>query len=62
MSLSSGLNCLSRYDLSYPGANPNEQFYIFVLLFSWLLSKSDVPFETPGQFDDPNATYANIGL
>jgi hypothetical protein len=27
---------------------------------SWLLSLSGISFEIPGQFDDPNATAANI--
>lgn len=31
-----------------------------MLLFGYLLSKLGVRFEIPGQFDDPNATCANI--
>ncbi|KAJ3213259.1 Intraflagellar transport protein 57 [Dinochytrium kinnereticum] len=50
----------SKYYFQVPAINPNEQFFYFTSLFSWLLMKIGVPFETPGQFDDPNATAANI--
>ncbi|KAI8849278.1 intra-flagellar transport protein 57, partial [Chytridium lagenaria] len=43
-----------------PSTNPNEQFFYFTSLFTWLLSKIGVGFEAPGQFDDPNASAANI--
>ncbi|KAJ3173293.1 Intraflagellar transport protein 57, partial [Geranomyces variabilis] len=50
-----------RFYFTIPAANPNEQFYHFTTLFSWLLTKNDGgQFDTPGQFDDPNATVANM--
>ncbi|KAJ1341944.1 hypothetical protein BSLG_003444 [Batrachochytrium salamandrivorans] len=45
-----------------PSANPNEQFYHFVLLVSWLMKISHHTFEAAGQFDDPNAVSANIPM
>ncbi|KAJ3103191.1 Intraflagellar transport protein 57 [Phlyctochytrium planicorne] len=50
----------SKYYFQVPAQNPNEQFFLFTSLFSWLLQKIGVSFEAPGQFDDPNATAANI--
>ncbi|KAI8801682.1 intra-flagellar transport protein 57 [Cladochytrium replicatum] len=55
-----GLNPLTRHYFVVPASNPNEQFYYFTCLFSWLLKKCGVHFDQPGQFDDPNATSANI--
>ncbi|RKO83987.1 intra-flagellar transport protein 57-domain-containing protein, partial [Blyttiomyces helicus] len=48
------------YYFILPAANPNEQFYYFTSLFSWLMKLNRLPFEAPGQFDDPNASAANI--
>ncbi|KAJ3278728.1 Intraflagellar transport protein 57, partial [Borealophlyctis nickersoniae] len=43
-----------------PAPNPNEQFFYFTSLFAWLLKLNKQEFEPPGQFDDPNATAANM--
>ncbi|KAJ3272083.1 Intraflagellar transport protein 57 [Terramyces sp. JEL0728] len=51
---------IHRFYFVYPDANPNEQFYTFALLFTWFMKIINIPFEKPGQFDDPNATCANI--
>ncbi|KAJ3160534.1 Intraflagellar transport protein 57 [Irineochytrium annulatum] len=51
----------SRFYFTNPAQNPNEQFYYFTSLATWLLHKIGVKsFEQPGQFDDPNASAANI--
>ncbi|KAJ3408065.1 putative enoyl CoA hydratase [Chytridiales sp. JEL 0842] len=59
---SNGFRPLSRYYFVLQDANPNEQFFYFSSLFTWLLREIDpkTNFEQPGQFDDPNATAANI--
>nr|KAJ3422383.1 Intraflagellar transport protein 57 [Polyrhizophydium stewartii] len=49
-----------RFYFAAPGPNPNEQFFHFALLVSWLMKLSRHAFEPPGQFDDPNAVSANI--
>ncbi|KAJ3172948.1 Intraflagellar transport protein 57 [Geranomyces variabilis] len=49
-----------RFYFTIPAANPNEQFYHFTSLFSWLITKNDSQFDPPQQFDDPNATVANM--
>ena len=41
--------------------NTHEQFYYFTALSAWLLNVLGIKFETPGKFDDPNATAAAIG-
>ncbi|KAJ3043813.1 Intraflagellar transport protein 57 [Rhizophlyctis rosea] len=51
---------LHRFYFTLPAANPNEQFYYFTSLFTWLLKLNNQQFDMPGQFDDPNATAANI--
>ncbi|KAJ3072594.1 Intraflagellar transport protein 57 [Podochytrium sp. JEL0797] len=56
----SGFPPLSRFYFMAPAANPNEQFFLFTSLFSWMLHKLRIDFEAPGQFDDPNASAANI--
>jgi estrogen-related receptor beta like 1 len=50
----------TRFSFTHPTNNTNEQFYHFVLLVCYLLKKCGVEIETPNQFDDPNATCANI--
>ena len=40
--------------------NAGEQFYMFVIVASWLIRKSGKAFDTPQQSDDPNATVATI--
>ncbi|KAJ3056522.1 Intraflagellar transport protein 57 [Rhizophlyctis rosea] len=52
---------LHRFYFTLPASNPNEQFYYFTSLFTWLLKLNKQDFDMPGQFDDPNATAANIG-
>eukprot|EP00296_Roombia_truncata_P000055 JP435713.1.p1 GENE.JP435713.1~~JP435713.1.p1 ORF type:complete len:425 (+),score=92.54 JP435713.1:80-1276(+) len=41
-------------------SNPNEQFYYFTSLVSWLMGLCGHNFPAPQQYDDPNATAANI--
>lgn len=46
---------------SVPHPKPNEQFYYFVSLFSWLMKENGFKFQRPeDQFDDPNETVANV--
>lgn len=40
--------------------NPNTQFYYFTSLCAWLMNLGGHSFDTPGQFDDPNATTTTI--
>lgn len=40
--------------------NPGDQFNTFVSLAAWLINQSGISIETPQEFDDPNATVANI--
>ncbi|KAJ3153645.1 Intraflagellar transport protein 57 [Geranomyces michiganensis] len=49
-----------RFYFTVPAANPNEQFYHFTSLFAWLITKNESTFDPPQQFDDPNATVANM--
>jgi hypothetical protein len=39
-----------------PHPKPNEQFFYFVSLFSWLMKLNRFQFQRPDQFDDPNTT------
>ncbi|KAI8843317.1 Intraflagellar transport protein 57 [Chytriomyces hyalinus] len=55
-----GFPPLTRFYFMAPAQNPNEQFFMFTSLFSWLIHKLRMEFEPPGQFDDPNASAANI--
>eukprot|EP00961_Rhodomonas_salina_P278077 3757195-Rhodomonas_salina.1 len=43
-----------------PHPKPNEQFYYFTSLFTWLMRLNDLSFTRPEQFDDPNTTVANM--
>jgi len=45
---------------SIPHPKPNEQFYYFTSLFSWLMRLNHLTFQRPEQFDDPNTTVANM--
>ncbi|KND00465.1 uncharacterized protein SPPG_04781 [Spizellomyces punctatus DAOM BR117] len=54
------LKPLHRFYFTVPATNPNEQFYYFTSLFTWLVNLNGESFEAPGQFDDPNASVANI--
>ncbi|XP_013774859.1 intraflagellar transport protein 57 homolog [Limulus polyphemus] len=40
--------------------NPGEQFYMFTTLAAWLIRKCGKSFDTPQEYDDPNATISNI--
>ncbi|KAI8894340.1 intra-flagellar transport protein 57 [Globomyces pollinis-pini] len=51
---------INRFYFLYASSNPNEQFYNFTSLFTWLLKMIGIQFDKPGQFDDPNATCTNI--
>uniref|UniRef100_A0A8C1JVA1 Intraflagellar transport protein 57 homolog n=1 Tax=Cyprinus carpio TaxID=7962 RepID=A0A8C1JVA1_CYPCA len=41
-------------------SNPGEQFYMFSVIAAWLISLCGRPFDTPQEYDDPNATVSNI--
>lgn len=51
---------MTRIYFSIPATNPNEQFYYLTSLFSWLMKLNGINFDPPGQFDDPNASAANM--
>ncbi|RXN34783.1 intraflagellar transport 57-like protein [Labeo rohita] len=54
---------LSRhYFVSSPHvvSNPGEQFFMFSVIAAWLISLCGRPFDTPQEYDDPNATVSNI--
>ncbi|KAI8824209.1 intra-flagellar transport protein 57 [Fimicolochytrium jonesii] len=51
---------LHRFYFTVPASNPNEQFYCFTSLSAWLVKLNGNSFDPPGQFDDPNATVANM--
>uniref|UniRef100_A0A672MZH6 Intraflagellar transport protein 57 homolog n=1 Tax=Sinocyclocheilus grahami TaxID=75366 RepID=A0A672MZH6_SINGR len=54
---------LSRhYFVSSPHmlSNSGEQFYMFSVIAAWLISLCGRPFDTPQEYDDPNATVSNI--
>jgi estrogen-related receptor beta like 1 len=56
-----GFPPLHKVSLIAPASNPNEHFYIFSCLVSWLFSFLRVNFPKPDQYaDDPNATSAGI--
>lgn len=51
---------LTKTYFSRPVHNPNEQFFYFTSLVSWLMEMSGHLFKAPGQFDDPNASATAI--
>ncbi|XP_058274321.1 intraflagellar transport protein 57 homolog isoform X1 [Hemibagrus wyckioides] len=54
---------LSRYYFvasSYTQSNPGEQFYMFSVIAAWLITLCGRSFETPQEYDDPNAIVSNI--
>ena len=51
---------LTRTFFAMPSSNPNEQFYYFTSLVSWLLSFLGRDFPPPSQYDDPTATAGTI--
>ncbi|KTG38939.1 hypothetical protein cypCar_00036904, partial [Cyprinus carpio] len=36
------------------------QFYLYSIIAAWLISLCGQPFDTPQEYDDPNATISNI--
>ncbi|MBN3299229.1 intraflagellar transport protein 57 homolog [Amia ocellicauda] len=53
------MKSLSRHYFALP-TNPGEQFFMFTIIASWLINRSERPFEEPQEDDDPNATVSNI--
>jgi len=51
---------LTRTFFAMPSSNPNEQFYYFTSLVSWLLQFVGRNFPPPSQYDDPTATAGTI--
>lgn len=51
---------LTRGYFAMKRPNANEQLFYFTSLCAYLLTEAGHAMETPGQFDDPNATCANI--
>ena len=51
---------LSHTYFALPSLKPNEQFYYFTSLVSFLMNLAGHNFPPPGQFDDPNVTCVNI--
>lgn len=54
-----GFKPLSRHYFAIP-TNPGEQFFLFTSLCGWLINQSGKKFDMPEEYDDPNATIANI--
>ncbi|XP_030631631.1 intraflagellar transport protein 57 homolog [Chanos chanos] len=57
------MKALSRHYFAsshYVPSNPGEQFYMFSLISAWLINLCARPFDTPQEYNDPNATIANI--
>lgn len=57
-----GLKPIPRTYFALPASNPNEQLFFFTSLLSWLMGLNGHSFKPPGQFDDPNATAATVGM
>eukprot|EP01007_Sphenomonas_quadrangularis_P002505 NODE_403_length_1531_cov_146.529690_g296_i0.p1 GENE.NODE_403_length_1531_cov_146.529690_g296_i0~~NODE_403_length_1531_cov_146.529690_g296_i0.p1 ORF type:complete len:451 (+),score=136.15 NODE_403_length_1531_cov_146.529690_g296_i0:96-1448(+) len=55
-----GFKHLTHAYFARPAANPNEQFFYFTSLTSWLMTECGSPWAAPGQFEDPNATSTNV--
>eukprot|EP01012_Entosiphon_sulcatum_P018010 TRINITY_DN2275_c0_g1_i1.p2 TRINITY_DN2275_c0_g1~~TRINITY_DN2275_c0_g1_i1.p2 ORF type:complete len:417 (-),score=139.32 TRINITY_DN2275_c0_g1_i1:107-1357(-) len=51
---------LHRCFFAMPHPNPNEQFYYFTSLVSWVMELCGHHYPPPDQFDDPNATATSI--
>lgn len=41
-------------------SNPGGQFYMFSVIAAWLITLCGRPFETPQEYDDPNAIVSSI--
>ncbi|XP_047445930.1 intraflagellar transport protein 57 homolog [Mugil cephalus] len=55
-------NLSRHYFVSSPylASNPGEQFYMFTIIASWLINVAGRPFTEPQEYDEPNATVANV--
>ena len=51
---------LTHTYFAMPSSNPNEQFYYFTSLVSWLLSLLGQSWKAPSQLDDPNSAVASL--
>ncbi len=51
---------LTHTYFAMPSANPNEQFYYFTSLVSWLLTLLGQSWKAPSQLDDPNSAVASL--
>lgn len=49
----------SRVQFAIP-TNPGEQFNVFISLAAWLTGQSGGDMEAPQEYDDPNASIANV--
>ena len=49
-----------RTFFALPSSNPNEQFYYFTSLVSWLLTLLGQSWKAPSQLDDPNSAVASL--
>ncbi|XP_070548078.1 intraflagellar transport protein 57 homolog [Ptychodera flava] len=54
-----GFKPLSRHYFAIQ-TNPGEQFFMFTSLAAWLINLMGKPFDTPQEYDDPNATISSI--
>ncbi|XP_077985611.1 intraflagellar transport protein 57 homolog [Glandiceps talaboti] len=54
-----GFKPLSRHYFAIQ-TNPGEQFYMFTSLSAWMINQSGKHFDTPQEYDDPNATISSI--
>lgn len=55
-------NLSRHYFVSSPylASNPGEQFFMFTIIAAWLINEAGRPFTEPQEYDEPNATVANI--
>ena len=51
---------LSHTYFAVPGPNPNEQFFYFMSLASWIMSLLGHQWDAPSQMDDPNSSAASL--
>ena len=51
---------LTHTHFAIPSANPNEQFFYFMSLASWLMSLLGHSWKAPSQMDDPNSSAASL--
>ncbi|XP_032388160.1 intraflagellar transport protein 57 homolog [Etheostoma spectabile] len=55
-------NTTRHYFVSSPylAFNSGEQFFMFTIIAAWLINEAGRPFPEPQEYDEPNATVANI--